>query len=280
MNQLNPKSKFKFFQRRMRYSIITAVILAIFSVVICAQNQTLGHSSFVTGYLLMGCIVFLAAFNLRKKLPFLPAIGSASFWMQLHIYVGLATFVIFGFHIAWQIPNGMFESFLAFLYLFVALSGVYGLYATRVYPSRLTGLNEETIFERIPAFRQRLAARAQATVLQASGSSDVLARFYANRLSHFFERPPSCAYLLRPSSRKRRQLVSEIEDLHRYLDDSHRDISRQLSEMVKQRDDLDYHYAIQGRLKIWLFAHIGLTYSLLLVGLLHMVMAHAFSGGL
>lgn len=280
MTQPNKITKLKFVNRRIRYSIITLVLLALLAVVVYAQNQTLRHSSFTTGYLLMGCILFLAAFNLRKKLPVLPVLGSATFWMQLHIYVGLATFAIFGFHIAWHVPNGMFESFLAILYLIVAFSGVYGLYVTRVYPSRLNSLNEEVIFERIPAFRQRIAAQARALILQACESSDVLAKLYTNRLAAFFERPRKLAYLIRPNGRMRRQLISEIEDLDRYLAEDQRGLGQQLSAMVKQRDDLDYHYALQGRLKIWLFAHIGLTYSLLAVALLHMVMAHAFSGGL
>ena len=137
--------------------------------------------------------------------------------MQLHIYVGLSTFAVFGFHIGWKIPNGNFESLLAFLYLFVALSGVYGLYATRIFPARLTGLTEEVIFERIPFFRHRIAAEARKLVLDTCGSSDVLARFYTNKLAGFFERPPSLGYLFRPNRRTRRQLIAAMEDLDRYL---------------------------------------------------------------
>ena len=37
--------------------------------------------------------------------------------MQAHIYVGLSTFVIFACHVGWKIPNGLFEGFLAILYL-------------------------------------------------------------------------------------------------------------------------------------------------------------------
>ncbi len=283
MTQPNLKSKprrFRFSKRRIRNSIITLVIIAILSVIVYAQNQSLIHSSFTTGYLLMTCIVFLAAFNLRKKITFLPAIGSAKFWMQLHIYVGLATFAIFGFHIAWHVPNGAFELLLAGLYLTVALSGVYGLYATRIFPAKLTGLNEEPIFERIPFFQQRLAVQARKLVLQTCEATDVLANFYSNRLAAFFERPRSLAYLVRPTGRVRRQLITEIEDLDRFLAEDQRQVSRELTQLVKQRDDLDYHYALQGRLKVWLFIHIGLTYSLLIVAVLHMILAHAFDGGL
>lgn len=245
-----------------------------------AQNQNLNHSSYTTGYLLLGCVVFLAAFNIRKKITFLPIVGSAASWMQLHIYVGLATFAIFGFHLAWRLPNGLLESTLATVYLTVGLSGVYGLYMTRVYPSRITGLNDETTFECIPALRKKLSADARTLVLQVSETSDVLGKFYVNRLSRFLERPPRLAYLVYPTGHTRRQLISEIEDLDRYLSADQRAISRQLTGMVKQRDDLDYHYALQGRLKTWMFVHIGLTYSLLILGFAHMILVHAFAGGI
>jgi hypothetical protein len=200
--------------------------------------------------------------------------------MQLHIYVGLSTFAIFGFHVAWQVPNGGLELLLATLYLTVALSGVFGLYQTRMAPARLTAVGEEVIFENISALRHAVATQARSLVLTASRSSDVLAKVYINRLSPFFEQPRSLAYLLCPTGRYRRTLVAELQDLDRYLSNEQRAHRSRLCELVQQKDDLDFHFAIQGRLKIWLFAHVGLTYSLLIISILHAVMAHAFAGGL
>lgn len=74
--------------------------------------------------------------------------------------------------------------------------------------------------------------------------------------------------------------MAEIEELDRFLAIDQRTVSRGLTELVKRKDDLDYHQAVQGRLKIWLFVHIGLTYSLLAVSFLHMVLVHAFTGDL
>ena len=48
-------------KRRVRNSIVTFVLLALLCVVVYAQKQTLLHASFTTGYLLMGCIVFLGS---------------------------------------------------------------------------------------------------------------------------------------------------------------------------------------------------------------------------
>ena len=276
-NQNNTTPKF-FVSRRKKYALITIVGIALLAMVVWLLQSRLLNSSFFTGYIFLGSLFFLTALGMRKRLTFLPKIGSASFWMQVHIYVGLATFAMFAMHVKWRIPDGGLEIFLSVLYLFVALSGVYGAYITRVLPKRLTAIDEEIIFERIPAFRQKLAAQARAIVLEACETSEVLAKFYTNRLIYFFERPRSLAYMVRPSGSRQRQLVGEIEALDRFLAEDNRSASRKLAMLVRQKDDLDFHRAIQGRLKIWLFAHIGVTYSLLIVAVVHGVMAHAFSG--
>ncbi len=242
------------------------------------QQAALIRSSFTTGYLLMSCLVFLALFNVRKKITMIPMIGTAAFWMQFHIYVGLATFAIFGMHVAWRVPSGYFERTLAVLYLIVGFSGVYGLFITRILPKRLTAISQEVIFERIPWLRLDIARQARALVLSVCESTDVLARFYVNRLANYLERPRGLLYLVNPSGRRRRQMIAEIEELDRFLGEDQRKAGRSLVELVKRKDDLDYHTAIQSRLKGWLFIHVGLTYSLLIFVFVHVILVHAFRG--
>lgn len=269
--------RINFRSRRLRFGLAAALLLMGLAFLVQYQRSNLSRANFTTGYILFGCLIFLAAFNLRKKLPMLPHIGSASFWMQLHIYVGLSTFAIFGMHIAWRFPTGHFERILAALYMTVGLSGVYGLVITRIIPKRLAAIPEEVIFERIPWLRLELTRQARELVMSVCESTDVLARFYANRLAAYLERPRGWLYLVNPSGRMRRQMISEIDELNRFLGDEQRKTGRDLVELVKRKDDLDYHAAMQGRLKGWLFIHIGLTYSLLILAFVHMVLVHAFA---
>ena len=269
----------RFWKRRLVGSGLLVLFVFALAVWEQRQSQALERTSFQTGYLLFATICFLALFSVRKRLTFLPALGSASLWMQVHIYVGLATFAIFGFHVGWRIPNGIFERTLASLFLFVAGSGVYGLYLTRWLPRQLSAVKTEVIFERIPALRKTLAAQASELVMSLHQTSDVLARLYVNKLAHFFEQPRSLAYLIYPSGYHRRQLVMAIQDLDRYLEIEQRQASKELQTLVCEKDDLDYHHAIQGRLKLWLYVHIGFTYGLLLFSVIHGVMANSFGGG-
>ena len=74
-------------------------------------------------------------------------------------------------------------------------------------------------------------------------------------------------------------LLQGIDGLKRYLDKDSRSQTESLAFYVRQKDDLDYQEAVQGRLKIWMFLHVGFTYSLLIVSILHAILVHAFIGG-
>ena len=65
-------------------------------------------SAFTTGYLLLAAVFFLALYNVRKKLPFLP-LGSSTAWLQWHLYVGIGTLGVFALHAGLTLPNGVLE---------------------------------------------------------------------------------------------------------------------------------------------------------------------------
>lgn len=269
-----------FTRRRVRNVSVTVAVIAALALIVAWMDRSLLHSSFFTGYVLIGSMFLLAAFGMRKRLPMISGIGTAAFWMQMHIYVGLGSFAVFAMHVAFRVPDGTFESTLAVLYCIVFFSGLYGIWATRTIPKKLTQVGEEVIFERIPAFKRVLARRAQTIVMESCQNTPVLANFYVNRLSSFFECQRSFAYMLIPNGRTRRHLISEIEELDRFLAQDDRRISRELAIMVRKKDDLDYHTAMQGRLKLWLFVHIAMTWSLLIFSVVHGILAHSFGGGL
>jgi hypothetical protein len=70
-----------------------------------------------------------------------------------------------------------------------------------------------------------------------------------------------------------------MRDLRRYLSEPEQSACERLFALVRRKDDLDFHHARQTLLKLWLFLHIGLTWWLLLLAVLHGLLAHAFHGG-
>jgi hypothetical protein len=97
-------------------------------------------------------------------------------------------------------------------------------------------------------------------------------------LQPFFGGPQNFIGHLFNSRRARFALQTEIRSLTRYLDDRGRGFQEELTALVHKKVDLDQHYALQVMLKGWLFVHISLTYSLLIVIVVHVVLALAFSG--
>jgi hypothetical protein len=269
-----------FVHRRLRNAILT---LAAFVAVwwwVGLQHRALEPTAFTTGYLLAAAIGFLALYNVRKRVPFLP-LGSSAAWLQWHLYVGMGSIGLFALHVGPKWPHGMLDVTLAVFYLLTVASGVVGLYLTRAIPRQLSRVGEEVIYERIPAYRQQVRQRARELVLEsvAASGATTLANFYSTRLIDYFDAPRGLGYRLRPTTARRRALMREMHDVRRYLSDHEQTYCEKLFALVRKKDDLDFHEARQGTLKLWLFVHIGLTVVLVSLAALHGLLAHAFHGG-
>jgi hypothetical protein len=173
------------------------------------------------------------------------------------------------------------ETALAAILVFTVGSGLFGLYLTRKIPAHLARVGDEVIYERIPALAKTVQRQAGDVVLEsvASSGATTLANFYVERLYAFFHRSRSVSYFLRPTTAHRKSLMAEMRNLRRYLSEQEATACERLFALVRRKDDLDFHAARQGMLKGWLFMHIGLTYALVALALLHGLLALAFRGG-
>jgi hypothetical protein len=270
----------RFARRRIRNSVLTLLALAVVWVWVRAKEASLEQSAFGTGYLLLSALGFLALYNVRKKLPFLP-LGTSTAWLQWHLYVGMGSIGVFALHAGPALPNGILESALAVTYWSTVASGIAGLYFTRVIPAQLSRIGQEAIYEQIPALRRAVWRRADEVVLGsvAASGATTLAEFYSGRLHAYFARPRRLWYQLRPTTAARRGLLSEIQDVRRYLADQEQPACEELFALVRRKDELDFQEARQKLLKVWLFVHIGLSYVLVLLAVLHGLLALAFRGG-
>ena len=91
---------------------------------------------------LLGLVLFLAAYNVRKRLPFLP-IGRASAWLRLHVHAGVIAMLLMVLHTGVRWPTGQFEILLGSVFAITSLSGVFGLVLSRVIPRRQSRLYEQ-----------------------------------------------------------------------------------------------------------------------------------------
>ncbi len=267
-------------RRAINSTVLLAVLL--FSWFLFAVLETsIQATSFWTGWLLFFLVTSLALFNGRKKLPFLP-LGTAANWMQYHIYAGFFSIVVFVAHTGVGMPSGALETSLSLLFVLIALSGVLGLILSRIIPVGLTTRGEPVLFERIPALRAGLQVEVEDLVVACARDhqTTTISDFYTNRLEPFFRAPSNLAYHLLGSARPIRELEREIAAMDRYLNDGERSVLAEIRELAQLKDDLDYQWARQLVLKGWLFIHIPLTFSLLVVVLLHIFVVYGFRGNL
>jgi len=268
-------------RRSLLLGVTCVVALAILGMNV-VHSATLHSSGYISGWTLAGLIVFLASYHIRKAIPVLP-LGTSSTWLQAHIYCGYLTFVLFTIHVRFSIPNGVFETLLAVIYLAVFFSGCVGLAITRRYPKRLTVTGQEVFFEEIPVVRRQIRLRVESLVLQCSEKSgaSAVSEFYLTRLKPYLEGPRHFwSHLLFQSRRPWHGLATEIRDQQRYLSDGELQLMRDINRQLQKKDELDSQYALQLALKLWLFVHIPLTYALLIFMFFHLILVHAWSGGL
>lgn len=258
-------------------TVASVVALAVADPIVSAKNA---HSVFLSGWFLLGLMLFLTAYNLRKKLPMLPLLPSR-LWLQLHSYVGMFTGVLFLYHIRLRFPSGIFEQILAALFVGVTLSGVLGWWLSRVIPPRLSAAGGEVPFERIPVVRRELRRQAEKLVIDVIPAAKVstLADFYVRRLAPFFMGRPSFFPHLMGSVADLNSMLSDLGETDRYACAEEKTKAEALADLIRARHTLDYHWANQLLLKGWLFTHIPLTYGLLLFTAVHIVLVYSFAGG-
>ena len=267
--------------RHRRLVALTATVIAMLIVAVIArvQETRLANTAIFTGATLLASILLLGGLGMRRRLPMLPLLSVAT-WTQIHIYTGLFAAGIYFLHVPAVIAGGVFECGLSMVFLLVTASGIYGIYASRSLPKRLTSVNGQHRFDRVSWHRGQIARSAEGLIegLQEQTAVRVLGSFYTNYLSAFFHSRPSLAYVMVPTGVRRRRLLSGLQELDRYLEDEGRQTAGRFAALVRHRDDLDYQYALQLRLRLWLVVHSCLSIALIAGGIVHAVIAWRFVG--
>ena len=203
-------------------------------------HLALPNYAYLTGWAFVGVMLLLTLYNARKKLPFLP-LGKSESWLQIHIYGGFFTVILFLIHLNFRLPTGWFEGTLAWLYLLVTGSGVVGLIISRKLPKRLAVRKGEVLYESIPARRAALREEAETLVLGPQAKSSAIAEFYERVLADFFSGSKNFWPHLFESRRPLHGVMTEIEELHRYLNEAERAALQPLKELVRQKDRSEEH---------------------------------------
>ena len=102
--------------------------------------------------------------------------------------------------------------------------------------------------------------------------------FTCNILRPFFARTPFAISALGSSEDALQTLLAELKTLDRYLNEQEKAIADEIRDWIETKQNLDFQYAAQRLLKLWLFVHIPVTYSLILLGAVHGIVAMLYAG--
>jgi hypothetical protein len=256
---------------------ISAFVLSAYSV----YGATLLSGQKRSGWTLFIIILLLAAYGLRKRLAFLP-IGNASSWLRFHYSLGLLGVLFFLCHLRFSPPSGYFETTLAGVFVLVTLSGIFGLFISRLFPRKISLRGPEVLFERIPRYSRAIQEKIETLVVEAvkESESDVLASWYRERLVLFLTAEARVWPHLMESRRDLLRLKNEIDALRATVTRTEGRALELIEELIEQKDSLNHAYAHQLILKYWPFLHVPLTWALIILSLVHVVVIYSFSGGL
>ena len=166
------------------------------------------------------------------------------------------------------------------LFLIVLLSGFSGLLISRLFAKRLSYLEEEVIYERIPEHIRKLKEEVEALVLdciEQSGST-TLSEYYVSHLADYFYRPRFMLRHLFGSTYAVERILVGLQNQIRYLSKEEVDYALELKSCIQRKSTLDIHYALQGALKHWGISHLPVALALFLFVGLHIVLVYAFRG--
>ncbi len=268
-----------FAKRRARNMILTVAVALVVTFLAIVLKESLRPAAIYTGFVLLAMLVGLTMLNARKKLPFLP-LATAATWLQIHIYGGLLSILVFLLHIDFRYPTGRLETLLTILFAIVTVSGIIGLLFTRRFPRKINDFGEGVVFERIPAISNRLLSKVEGIVRDAeveTGSS-AIGDFYLTELAAYFRCPPRLAILVGDPLRYERRILGRLAEFSRYLNEKESEIVGRIRECITVKRNLDYQRSALWLLKAWLFIHIPFTYGLIIAAFLHAWVALSYGG--
>jgi hypothetical protein len=102
---------------------------------------------------------------------------------------------------------------------------------------------------------------------------------YTSNLREFFQGHRNFGAHLIGSQRPLKRLTHEIDNLAHYVDQQGQEKLAAVRALVVEKDRLDFAQVYLGLTKGWVFVHVPVTYALVVLAVLHVLVAYAYSSG-
>ncbi len=268
---------------------LIAVLSGILFWIVWIYGNSLRDPRYLDGWVLAGGMCLQVCFHVATKAGRLSP-RAVSRWRGVHVALGLFLIAAFLSHSSVSLPDTVFEWALWAGFVLVTLSGIFGV--TLAWSSKAGRSSEQNIdLDRIEIRRSALAREVEAAIAKpgpATAASNILPPlpydawildFHTNHLRDFFQGPRNAAAHVIGSQRPLKRLTDEIDSLSRYVDKDAQGKLAVLRHLVIEKDHLDFARVRHALTKGWLFVHVPATYALIMLAVLHVVVAYAFTSG-
>jgi hypothetical protein len=242
---------------------------------------------YLDGWMLAGGMGLQLFFHIAIKTRSLSP-KSATRWRAIHIFVGYLLVAAFISHSDFSLPDTGFEWALWMGFVLVTLRGILGTYLAWALRAK-HGIDERISYDSIPTRRAELAQDAYAVAKIDLPAAAValpglpydawIKDLYTNQLRDFFQGQRNFAAHLVGSRRPLKRLTDEIDSLSSFVDKPSQKKLAAIKGLVVEKDWLDFAHVYLGLTKGWLLVHVPVTYTLVVLVVLHVIVVYAFSSG-
>lgn len=257
-------------------------------VLVSVYGNGLRDTRFLDGWVLAGGVGLQVCFHVAVAAGLLSP-KSASRWRAIHIFTGYLLVAAFVSHTNLPLPDTILEWALWTSFVLVTSSGVFGTYLSWTMKTK-RGLDTRIAPERIATRRNELARDIHAIVVATDPMAAAIslpspphdawiADLYEDHLRDFFEGPRNFPAHAIGSGRPLAQLMNEIDALSGFVDRQRLEKLAAIRAMVVEKDRLDLAHAANALTRASQLVHVALTYALVVLMVLHVLAAYAFSSG-
>lgn len=275
-------------KRQMLQVLLLAAVSSGLFWIIWIYGNSLRDPRYFDGWILAVGFGVQLSFHIAIKSARLSP-KSATRWRKVHIFLGYFLIAAFVSHSDFTLPDTGFEWALWACFVFVTLSGIFGIYLAwtlKVKRGIDQRVNEDRIAIRYTELAQEVKSMVATTdpavvaiMLPAPPQDAWINDLYANHLRDFFQGPRNATAHLIGSHRPLLKLTDEIDTLSRYVDNQSREKLEAIKALIVEKDQLDFARVHLALTKGWLFVHVPVTYSLIALTVLHVIVVYAFSSG-
>jgi hypothetical protein len=274
---------------RAAWSALIAAVSAGMFWLVWIYGSGLRDPRYLDGWLLASGMALQLYYHLSAKRGRLTP-KSMLRWQRVHIFVGYLLIAVFLSHCDFSLPDTGLEWALWTAFVLVTMSGVLGTYLSWSLRTRHV-LDESVVYERIPALRAELAERVHALAFESDPAPTLIALppppdeawisdLYTAHLHDFFHGQRNSAAHLIGSKRPLKRLTDEIDNLSRYVGRPSQDKLVAIRALAIEKDRLDFACVYLGLTRGWLLVHVPVTYSLVVLTVLHILVVYSYSAGL